>query len=443
MWQKSSALNCILIVCVLILVSICFHCASTKNMEQSETVQETKTETERARLDSTQIVSRKKHYSQLYEYWKNGMYAEALEPGHKVIEIDSTYTNAYFYLADCYVKLEEFDKAQTVYEAGLRIDPENKYFHRGLAWVLLTKGLEEQAISEYEIVVEQFPEESSYHLILAKLYVNHENDEGAAREFERAVAVDLKTRERWIEERDTMLSEKGPDDQQVQEYTTKIEETERQIRASLSTLEILYRRNDMGAKLVDVYFHYLKMDSLDTQAMLNLGKQYYELGENEKGEEILRKLIEMDPDNIDAHKFLGGCCVNLKKNAEAIAAYKRVVALDPENKRGWTDLASTYNEIGQYDEAERSVKRALRLDPDYGYAHVVYGEIYEARGEPFIEEEKSIPIEGKLIFLQAWREYDKARKDPEWRNHATIKIEYLNNFIPTAQDTFFHNLGRN
>ena len=441
MWKDGFVLRFFMIVCALVIITICSQCASTKNIEQGEAVQET--ETEKAQLDSSQLTLRKKHYSQLYEHWKNGMYREALEPGHTVIDIDSTYTNAYFYLADCYVKLKEFDNAQTIYEAGLRIDPENKYFHRGLAWVLLTKGLEEEAITEYEIVVEQFPEESSYHLILAKLYINHENDEGAAREFERAVDVDLKTRERWVVERNTILSEKGPDDQQVQEYTKKIEETEIQIRESLSTLEILYRRNDMGLNLVDVYFNYLKIDNLDTQAMLNLGKQYYELGENEKGEEILTKLIEMDPDNIDAHKFLGGCCVNLKKNAEAITAYKKVVELDPENKRGWTDLASTYNEIGRTDDAERSVKRALLLDSDYGYAHVVYGEIYEARGEPFVEGEKSIPIEGKLIFLQAWKEYDKARKDPEWQNHAKIKIEYLNHLIPTAQDTFFHNLGRN
>ena len=442
MWKKTTAMSFTTIyLFAFILISINLHCASTKNMEQGEAVQEM--EIEKDQLDSTQFTLRKKHYSQLYEYWKNGMYRDALEPGHNVIEIDSSYTNAYFYLADCYVKLKEFDNAQTIYEAGLRIDPENKYFHQGLAWVLLTKGLEEEAISEYEIVVHQFPEESSHHLILAKLYINQGNEEGAAREFERAVDVDLKTREQWIVERDTILSEKGPEDQQVKECTTKIEETETQIRESLSTLEILYRRNDMGLNLVDVYFDYLKIDSLDTQAMLNLGKQYYELGENEKGEEILMKLIEMDPDNIDAHKFLGGCCVNLKKNAEAITAYKKVVELDPENKRGWTDLASTYNEIGQLDEAERSVKKALRLDPDYGYAHVVYGEIYEARGEPLIEDEKSIPIEGKLIFLQAWREYDKARKDPEWHNHANIKIEYLNNFIPTAQDTFFHNLGKN
>ena len=288
-----------------------------------------------------------------------------------------------------------------------------------------------------EIVVEQFPEESSYNLTLAKLYLNHENDEGAIREFERASETDLKKRDGWIEARDNILNDKGGEDPQVVQYNQQIDQIEGQIRDELSTLEILYKRNDMGVQLVDVYLKYLKLNPDDTQAMLNLAKKYYDIGEHGKSEEVLTELIEMEPDNVEAYFYLGRCCLSMKKSREAIDAYKKVVELDPENKKGYADLASAYNEIGQPDVAERYVKRALNLDPNYGYAHVVYGEIYEARGQPYIDDKGNVPYNGKVIFQSAVDEFKKALKDPEWRAYAEGKISYLIQFTPTPEDEFF------
>ncbi|MFQ6091965.1 MAG: tetratricopeptide repeat protein [bacterium] len=436
MRKKDVTLSLLLVMSALFLVSFFSPCASSKNMQQGETVQEKGGQ--QAQLDSTQLALRKKYYSQGYEFWKNRMYSEALEPLHKVIEIDSSYTNAYFYLADSYVRLQDFDNAQMVYESGLEVDPENKYFHRGLAYVLFAKGLEEEAIPEYEIVVADFPEESQYNRILATLYLKYGNEEGAIEQYEQAVEVDLKARDRLIEERKKALAEKGQEDSRVKEYTTKIEALETQLQGDLPTLVSLYKRNEMDVKLPNIYLNYLKLDSTDTEAMLNLGKQYYDLGENEKAIESLTHLIELEAENVLAYQYLGGSYLNLKKNAEAIAAYKKVIGLDPKNKKGYADLASAYNEMGQFDAAERYVKRAIKLDSDYGYAHVVYGEIYEARATPHIDEKGRVPYKWALVFEKAVEEFEKAMKDPEWRRYAEGKKEYLKQFTPTDEQRFFH-----
>ena len=384
----------------------------------------------------------------MYEYWKNQMWREALEPGRKMcidaiepgkkaIEIDPKYKSAYYYLADCYVRLAELDSAQRVYETGLEVDPENKYFHRGLAYVLLAKGLEEEAIPEYEIVVEQFPEETSYHITLASLYINRENYEGAAREFERAIEADLKKRDSWLEDRENVLADKGGEDPQVIQLNEKIEQIEGQMRDVLTSLESIYKRGDRGMELVGVYLNFLKLNPEDTQAMLNLGKKYYDLGEHEKSEEVLTKLVEMEPENVEAYFFLGRCCLSMGKSEEAISAYKKVVELEPDNLRGYSELASAYNEIGQPEAAERYITKAIRIDPKYGYAHVVYGEIYEARGKTFMDDKGDVTLDGKKIFEKAVEEFEKAKKDPEWRGYAEGKIEFLKQFVRTDEDKFF------
>jgi len=176
--------------------------------------------------------------------------------------------------------------------------------------------------------------------------------------------------------------------------------------------------------------------------MLTLGKQYYDIGENEKAYEVLGQLVEMDPENVEAYFYMGRSCLNLGKSKEAIDAYKKVIELEPDNVKGYSELASAYNEIDQHDAAEQYVKKALRQDPNYAYAHVIYGEIHEARGEPFIDEKGNVPYKGKVIFQQAVDEFKKALKDPEWRGYAEVKIEYLSQFTPTAEDQFFQE-GKN
>lgn len=444
MSRKNMIVNLVLVMSILLFIPHFSPCASCRNMQQGETVQEGGS----TEHDSTTRALHKKYYSQLYEYWKNQMWREALEPGRKMcvdaiepgkkaIQLDPKYKSAYYYLADCYVRLAELDSAQSVYERGLGVDPDNKYFHRGLAYVYLAKGMEEEAIGEYETVVEYFPDESSYHLTLANLYVNQEDYDGASREFEGAVEADLKKRDSWVEDRERILAEKGSEDSQVLQYNEQIEKTNGQIREVLTTLEIIYKRSDMGLNLVNVYQSFLKLDPEDTQAMLNLGKQYYEIQEHEQAEEVLLHLIEKDPENVEAYFYLGRCCLSMEKNTEAIAAYKKLIELQPDNVKGFAELASAYNEIGQQDAAERYVKRALGLDPDYGYAHVVYGEIYEKRATPHIDKDGRVTLDWARIFEKAVMEFNKAKKDPEWRAYAESKIDYLKQFLPTDEQKFF------
>jgi len=436
MSKKDVTLSFLLVACVLLFVPLLSPCASSRSVQQGEEVQNKLTE--KAELDSTQLASRKKYYSQGYEFWKNKMYDEALDPLHRVVEIDSNYTNAYFYLADCYVRLQDLDNAQAVYETGIRFDSDNKYFHRGLAYVLLSKGLEEEAIPEYEIVVKDFPDESQYYRVLANLYLKYENMEGALEEYELAVEADLKARDRLVEERDEALSEKGPDDRSVAAYEEQIEKVEAQLQDVLPTLVNLYKRNDMGLQLIDVYLTYLKLDPDNTEVMLDVGKLYYDLGKSDKAIEILTRLLEIEPENILAHQYLGGSYLNSERNSEAIAAYKRVIELDPKSKKGHADLASAYNEIGQFDAAERYVKRALQLDPDYAYGHVVYGEIYEARATPHIDDKGKVSYEWALVFEKAVEEFKKAKNDPEWKRYVEGKVEYLTQFTPTDEQRFFY-----
>ena len=444
MLKKDMLSSTLFVVAVLLLLPLLSPCASSRNMQQGETTQEGGS----TELDSTTRALQKKYYSQLYEYWKNQMWREALEPGRKMcveaiepgnkaIELDPKFKSAYYYLADCYVRLAELDSAQSVYERGLSVDPGNKYFHRGLAYVYLAQGMEEEAIGEYEIVVEEFPDESSYHLTLANLYVNQEDYDGASREFERAVEADLKKRDSWAEDRERVIAEKGESDPQVAQYDQQIETVSGTIFDVLTSLEIIYKRSDMGLNLVNVYQNFLRLDPDNTQAMLNLGKQYYEIQEHEKAEQTLLQLVEKDPENVEAYFFLGRCCLSMEKNPEAIDAYNKVIELEPDNVKGYAELASAYNEIGQQDAAERNVKKALSLDPDYGYAHVVYGEIYEKRATPNIDNDNRVTLAWARVFKKAVEEFNKAKKDPEWRAYAESKIDYLSQFLPTDEQMFF------
>lgn len=114
----------------------------------------------------------------------------------------------------------------------------------------------------------------------------------------------------------------------------------------------------------------VEVDPMSPVFHMDLGWQYWDLGQSDKAIEEARKSLELNPKFPLAHLLLGLVHAERGRYAEAIAAHQQAAQSDPEFSWG---LAQTYARAGRKDAALRMVAE-IKKHPspmsDWGLAQV-------------------------------------------------------------------------
>lgn len=84
-----------------------------------------------------------------------------------------------------------------------------------------------------------------------------------------------------------------------------------------------------------------------------------------EAETMLRKAIEINPKNEEAHFNLGRYYTRTKDYALAIDAYQNAVTLNPKLSDAFFNLGFIYATSGMYEDAEKLFVRVVQLEPSY------------------------------------------------------------------------------
>ena len=96
---------------------------------------------------------------------------------------------------------------------------------------------------------------------------------------------------------------------------------------------------------------------------------------------LLRKVVDADPDVIDAWFNLGNEYYKQRRFDEAISYFKRALALKPDYDLALINMANSYRSLGQDAAALAGYEHYLRIDPKNAWVHYQIGEIYLDRGD--------------------------------------------------------------
>ncbi len=96
---------------------------------------------------------------------------------------------------------------------------------------------------------------------------------------------------------------------------------------------------------------------------------------------LYERVLELDPDHVDAHVNLGRLLHEEKAPAAAEAHYRAALAVDPEHETAAFNLGVALEDLGRLREAIAAYERSLELDPHNADAHYNLAGIYERRGE--------------------------------------------------------------
>lgn len=346
-----------------------------------------------------------KFWSFGYENFKNKQYQDAIKHFWNVVELDTIdrFKKVYRYLGDSYFKQENLDSAQYVYELGLEKYPENVYLHRMVGFFQTNRGLVDEAITEYETIVELEPEAEGDWMRLAALYVKADRIEDAIRAYDKVLGID-------------------PDNLEARNNKTALIAATGDIEAVIKEKEITREK-----------------DSQNSQVRFELGKMYFDQSEYEIAIERFREYLQLIPNDVAALENIGVAYQRLERHGDAIAEFKKIIAIAPDNKKITAEISRCYKNLGQFRAARTYANKALAIDREYGLAWIALGELYEAAAEKCVEQnDGKIDFDAKLVFELADTKYRKALKDLQFRSEAERHRSYLKAVLPTNEDKFMH-----
>ncbi len=227
----------------------------------------------------------------------------------RAVELDPNYAPARIRLASALEKIGLAADADEHYREAARLEPDNAVAHLGLGRLALARGEIDQAIRDLERAYELSPDTQAVVAMLSRAR-HRAGDRAGARRLAQA-ARDLPP--------------------------------------------LLHQRDPRRAQ-VDLL-------AVDSESFLRRSKTYRETGQLQASLGELRRLIELEPANAQAHFAAAGVHDRMNRPREAAASARRALELDPDLAGGRAVLAGALFKLGEFGEAAAEAERVLAEDP--------------------------------------------------------------------------------
>lgn len=250
-------------------------------------------------------------------------------------------------------------RAVQAYQKAVALNPTNAKYHGSLAWAygrLAGREKQKMAHKEFELAIQLEPNNAWYHQVYAVWIFNHPGDaniEKAAAEYRKAITLNPK------------LADKA-----LAEYF-KIEKSYLQLKKILpDTPENHYKVMTMllAAGLWEANEGDFRKDMETASCKYPYYKamfRFYEnKGDRNKGLDVLRAYLEIEPDCADAHFYIAHSLFYIQPVnwPEVFAHYERALTLAPENTFYRETYAWHLFYAKKYDEAIEELKKVVARD---------------------------------------------------------------------------------
>jgi predicted TPR repeat methyltransferase len=129
-----------------------------------------------------------------------------------------------------------------------------------------------------------------------------------------------------------------------------------------------------------LYRRVLEAEPENVDALHFLGVLSHQIGRREAAVHLIGKAIALQPGYVDAINNLGNVLKEQGHLREAEASYRQVLAANPDHGDALNNLGVVLREREEYDEARKVLERAVSLQPDFADAHHNLGNVLRKQG---------------------------------------------------------------
>jgi len=145
-------------------------------------------------------------------------------------------------------------------------------------------------------------------------------------------------------------------------------------------LALRFHRTGRWQEAENVYRRVLEVEPDCVDALHFFGVLLCQTGHPQEGAESIARAISLRPGYADAHNNLGNILRAQGQFSQAAAAYRRAIELDPESAQAHNNLGVILRRLGQHDEAAAVLRQSIALDPKCSESHLNLARILEQQG---------------------------------------------------------------
>jgi len=287
---------------------------------------------------------------------------------------DYSMGHLYAELAGVYGYRSEYvNKAIDFYKEALKQDPGASFLFEELTDLYIQSGRLKDAVTEAEDILKRDPSNLDARRILGRIYyrmipgdgqqgkINEDMVRLAIEQFEQITAKDPKDADSWLTlgrlyrtEHNSVAAEKA---------YTKALELDPNNEDALTGLAIVY--SDVGdtRKAIEKLQAVTNKDP-NPRTLAALAGSYEQLHDYRSASEVLRKALELDPQNTRVKQGLARDLLYSDRLDESLKYYQEINAEDPHDTDSLLRIAEIYREKKDFAKARDFLDKAKASDPD-------------------------------------------------------------------------------
>lgn len=233
---------------------------------------------------------------------QHGFMDQAIASFQLVLRDYPNYAEAHYNLGTLYLKKQMRAEARKHLLEAIRIWPDYPNALNNLGLLALDEGRTEEAIGDFQQAIGLSPDYVIALQNLGNLYRHQGRLGEAQRTLEAALQVDTEDPE--VNYSLAMVFAQKNDTDQARRYFQKAVNLRPDYPAALNNLGVLHRRTGKLAEAIATFEQCIRVAPAFDQPYMNLAEMYMAAREWQKAQEVLRRLLEQQPNHAHARKLL-------------------------------------------------------------------------------------------------------------------------------------------
>lgn len=268
-------------------------------------------------------VRKHKYYESGQRYFAEGKYREAVIQFRNATEVDDTFAEAHYQLAQTYTRLQEWPKVY--YELGRTIDlqPDNYKARADVANLLVAYGQSDQlkeAQEHIDVLLQKQPNSPDTHIAFANLLNKQGKQDQAISEMQKAISLAPDRGDAYLDLAVIQTQANQPDAAEASyKKAIQLNTTGADPRLALAGF---YQSRSRFAEAESLVKQVIASNPRDTDPRAALVKIYLSEGKRDEAEAFLKQVKQDFPDNSAGYRMLGDYYFEIQDLDRALAEYE-------------------------------------------------------------------------------------------------------------------------
>lgn len=167
---------------------------------------------------------------------------------------------------------------------------------------------------------------------------------------------------------------------------------------------------------IENYNMAILLNPVFSEAYFNRALSYYQLKNFDKSISDYTKSMELDPQNPIIYNNRGDAFYRKQDFQSAVKDYDKAISLNPNYLKAYYNRGLSYASIEEYEKAVDDFTKVIKLKPDFAEAYHLRGLAYEYAGSlsnAVADYEKALELNPELTEAKTHLDSAKAKKDQE------------------------------